>query len=219
MMSNTTAVRPWPMCGDVVDRRAADVHRHLARLARRELDRVARAACRGCGPWRIEGSGRPSRPASVAIRAARRPSTAMPSARPDGADALTPLGLHRDEHAVGVRAPAPLRLRGHRGEVRREARAARRRSRRRRSRPASRRSGALHHVAEQLDRRGVAVARRPTPGTGCRDRAGRPARAGRRRPRGDRVGVGVPGEPAAPSMVTPPSTSGRDPSAPNGWTS
>ena len=51
--SKTTAVRPWPTCGDVVDGRAADVDRQLARARGGRAPPCRAATCRGSGrPWR-----------------------------------------------------------------------------------------------------------------------------------------------------------------------
>ena len=134
---------------------------------------------------------------------------------PDRAEALAPLGPHRHADAVAHRL------------------ARRRRARRRGSPPSPRRaaraaavSAAIDDVdvvdppavaarpapatsASSCDRVGVAAAARRSRGTACRDRAGRPGRAARRRPRARprRRRSGRRGA-ARPSIATPPSTSG-----------
>ena len=94
MMSNTTAVRPWPTCGDVVDRRPADVHRHLARLARGRARR-----CRAASVSRIRimaGRGYvpgASRDSASRIRGSATAQHGDAFAAADRADALAALGL------------------------------------------------------------------------------------------------------------------------------
>ena len=146
-----------------------------------------------------------------------------PFGPPDRAQTLAPLRPHRHARCRGpsARAAAPARRRGSRPSPRRAARAAA-------SPPRSTTSTFSIHQPSLRDlrrrprraapssrRRGTA---RRWPGTACRDRAGRPARGSRRRPRArPRRRRSARRAGARRRCVTPPSTSGG--ASPNGCTS
>ena len=218
MMSNTTAVRPWPTCGDVVDRRSAHVHRQLARLARgrarrcraASVSRIRIMAGRGYCVGRAAGLSR--------IRAARRPSTAMPSPRPIGADALAALRLDRHVRAaertrarfVGHRARGAARGAGcsaaittstlttdQPGVARPGAR------RRAAARSTTRRGSVSSDAGNSVPRSGRPAGPSSASATAWRD--ARRRRSGRRGP--------------GPSIVDAAEHERRGSSSPNGWTS
>ena len=113
MMSNTTAVRPWPTCGRVVHRRAAHVHRHLPGLAGGELDGVARerVADADHGGSRVVVSGRANSADSSSATAqhwmpSRRPTAPMPSPRLGVIDTCAPPSASRTASVMASRCGA-----------------------------------------------------------------------------------------------------------------
>ena len=177
---------------NVVDGRAADVHRHLARPARHELDLGARggvedpqhgleatagrrSATPVLRPLNPDRAGRPPRPRCPPTDRSRRRLRRVWASRARGC--RSPIGSAADlqggdqvgRHRVDVRRQPRLLGRDHHVDVGDPPSG--------RRAPAARRRGATRSTT----RRATARRRR---GTACRGRGGRPRRAPRRRPRG-----------------------------------
>ena len=179
------------------------------------MSRSKRVADADHGGSRLRVGRRRAQPDSSSATAQARDALAAP----DRADALAALRL--DRHRCRAPPSGSRERAGWRPSRRGAARggAPRPRPRRRRCRPTSpRRATRPHDVAEQLDRRRAAVACRRTPGTACRDRAGRPHRGARRRPRGATTSASeCPARPRPVDARRRRARAARPP--PNGWTS